>query len=186
MTPWLRLASTDIIRDRWIRLRADRCQLASGQIIEPYYVMEEPEWVHVVALNAAREILLVRQYRYAGNAPGYELPGGTSDAGEELLVAAQRELLEETGCVAENWRHVGGAFANPARQNNRIHCFLAENATIAAPQKLDATEEIAFEFVPPQRVLDLIAHGEINQMMHVGMLHLAFAHLGWIATKLPQ
>lgn len=185
MNRWKKISSRDIIRDRWVRLRADRCELAPGKIIEPYYVMEETEWVHVLALDERQHVLLIRQYRYAGDAFGYELPGGTTDAGEDLMAAAQRELREETGCVADHWRHVTAPFANPARQNNRVHCYVAENARRVAAQELDETESIVVEFVPPSRVLELIRQGEINQAVHVGLIHAAFTHLGWLKPDLP-
>ncbi|WP_438479974.1 NUDIX hydrolase [Oleiharenicola lentus] len=185
MKPWKKLSSRDVHRDRWVRLRADRVELPSGKAIEPYYVMEEPEWVHVCALSAQNEILLGRQYRYAGEAFGYELPGGTTDAGEDLVFAAQRELLEETGAVADDWRHVCGLLTNPARTNNRIHCFLAHNARIVQAPQLEETEDIVSEFVPFTRVLELIRTGEINQAMHIAMLHQTFLELGWMKPTGP-
>lgn len=183
MNAWKKLSSRDIIRDRWVRLRADRCEIAPGKIIEPYYVLEESEWVHVVALDDQQRLLLVRQYRYGGDAFGYELPGGTTEPGEDLLLATQRELREETGCVADNWRHVAAPFANPARQNNRIHCYLADHVRVVAAQSLDETEAMEVHFVPIPRVLEMMRSGEINQAIHVGLIYLALGELGLIQIK---
>src|SRR5688500_9890035 len=108
LQPWKTLASRDVLRDRWVRLRADRCEIAPGKVVDAYYVMEEPEWVHVIAFDPARRVLLVRQYRHAIGEFSWELPGGAADVGEELLATAQRELLEEAGGVGERWQHVGG------------------------------------------------------------------------------
>lgn len=163
-----------------MRLRADRCELPSGKVIEPYYVMEETEWVHAAVFDTQNRLLLIRQYRYAGDAFGYELPGGTTDPGEDLLVATQRELLEETGCVADDWRHVAAPFANPARQNNRVHCYLARNVRKVAEPELEETEQITSVFKTVPEVLELIRVGEINQAVHVGLIHLAFMELGFL------
>lgn len=181
MQRWKRLSTRDIIRDRFVQLRADRCEIAPGRVLDPYYVLEQPEFVHVFAFDEQDRVLLVRQYRYAADVFGHELPGGLADPGEDLLAAAQRELLEETGCVAENWQHVAARTANPARQNNRIHCFIADHARIVAPQKLDQGEAIAFEFVPLPQVLELVRRGEINQSMHVALIYLSLEHLNRLA-----
>ena len=59
----------------------------------------------------------------------FELPCGTpEDEGEDVLDAMQRELLEETGYASEEWHALGSSTANTARQNNRVHAFLALDA----------------------------------------------------------
>ena len=62
MTAWRQIASKWIIRDQWMRLRADTCELANGQLIDPYYVIEEHDWVHVFAQDVDGKLLIVRQY----------------------------------------------------------------------------------------------------------------------------
>ncbi|HEX7604750.1 MAG TPA: hypothetical protein VF316_24195, partial [Polyangiaceae bacterium] len=73
------LSTRTVVRDRWISLRADTCQLPNGTVLDPYYVVEEREWVHVFAEDEDGKILVVRQYRYAGDAECVELPGGVVD-----------------------------------------------------------------------------------------------------------
>src|SRR4051794_32365072 len=60
--PWTVKNSRDVIRDRWVKLRADDCVTAEGVEIAPYYVLEYPDWVHVVALDDEDHIILVEQY----------------------------------------------------------------------------------------------------------------------------
>jgi 8-oxo-dGTP pyrophosphatase MutT (NUDIX family) len=176
--PWKTLGSRDILRDRWVRLRADRCEISPGNVVDTYYVMEEPEWVHVVAFDAESRVLLVRQYRHAVKAFSWELPGGAADKDEELLATAQRELLEESGAVGERWQHAGGYFSNPGRQNNRVHGFIAENVRVAQPQTLDATEAIECAFFAIPDVLALIQRGDFSNAMHVGLFYRALELLG--------
>jgi 8-oxo-dGTP pyrophosphatase MutT (NUDIX family) len=142
MPPWKILTSRFLVEDRWLRLRADRCELPDGLRIEPYYVMEERDWVHVVAIDGAGDALTVRQYRHAAGVICTEWPGGVVDDGEAPLAAAMRELREETGCVAASWEALGSLFANPARQTNRVHVFLARELQIAGKQMLDDAEAI--------------------------------------------
>lgn len=174
---WKKLSTRDIVRDRWMRLRADRCEITTGREIE-YYVIEEYEWVHVIAFNAAGQVLLARQYRYAGDVFTWELPGGMVDTGEDPLRAAQRELLEETGATAPRWRNVLSAFVNPARQTNKIHGYLAEDTMIASGLALDENEAIESAFFAVPDVLAMIRNGEFSQANHVALFYLALEARG--------
>src|SRR5688572_1878993 len=115
MLAWIRTRRRTILADQWICLHADECQLPTGALIEPYYVLEEKEWVHVIALNQNDEILLIRQYRYAANICATELPGGFVDPGESPLDAAKRELAAETGHTSLDWTPLPASSVNPAR-----------------------------------------------------------------------
>lgn len=61
---WDILESKYIVKDEWLALRADRCQMPNGRLVEPYYVFEFPEWVNIVALTNKEEVILVKQYRH--------------------------------------------------------------------------------------------------------------------------
>jgi 8-oxo-dGTP pyrophosphatase MutT (NUDIX family) len=171
MRPWKRLSSSTVVKDRWLHLTADQCELPDGTVIEPYYVIHEPEWVHVLAINEAGEVLVVRQYRYAGDTVCVELPGGIVDKEEELLHAATRELLEETGHAASSWAYAGSLFVNPARQTNRIHLFVATGLSATSTQTLDATENIDFFFLSTDEIRRAIDDGTFSQALHVACFY---------------
>jgi 8-oxo-dGTP pyrophosphatase MutT (NUDIX family) len=178
MRPWKRLASAPVVKNRWLNVTADKCQLPNGTVIEPYFVLHEPEWVHILALNQAVEVLAVCQYRYAADAVCTELPGGVVERDEEPLFAAKRELLEETGYVASSWSYVGSLFANPARQTNRIHLFVAKDLAVSAAQNLDASEEITVKFLSAHAVQAAIDCGEFSQALHVASYYRGTHYLG--------
>jgi 8-oxo-dGTP pyrophosphatase MutT (NUDIX family) len=180
---WKRLGSRDVVRDRWARLRADRVEVAPGKILDPFYVLEEHEWVHAVALNREQQVLLVRQYRYPGDAFTWELPGGMVNPGEDLLAAVQRELQEETGATAPRWQHVASPFPNPARQTNRVHAYLAEDAAITTACQLDHSEAIECAWHSIPAVLDLIRRGEFSQANHIALFYLTHGQLGRITIR---
>jgi len=156
-----------------MRLRADTCELPGGRTISPYYVIEEFEWVHVVAVKDTGDVLTVRQYRHAASTVCMELPGGMVDVGEEPLAAARRELHEETGHIATSWDKIGCFWANPARQNNRVHVFLASGLTKSGAQSLDESEEIAWAFVTQQEVIEQIRAGAFSQALHIASFYAA-------------
>lgn len=171
MHRWLRLDSRIVVADRWFHVTADRCEIEPGKVIEPFYVVHENEWVHVYAKNSRSEVLTVRQYRYAADAICTELPGGVVDKGENPEAAAKRELLEETGHVAGRWSHVGRLFANPARQTNSVHIFLAEDLHHAADQDLDESEQMTWSFLSEQALDDAVLGGDFSQALHVASLY---------------
>src|SRR4051794_40784446 len=120
LQPWTVLTSRHVHRDRWIAVRADECRSASGALIAPYYVLEYPDWVHVVALDHNDLLLLTRQYRQGDRSVSLELPCGTIDPSYSTPeAAARRELLEETGCTG-TFEPVGRFSPNPATHNNSI------------------------------------------------------------------
>jgi ADP-ribose pyrophosphatase len=171
MKPWQTLESVPLVEDRWIKPTADRCLLSSGKVIEPYYVLHEPDWVHVFAQDGDGSVLVVRQFRYAAAALCVELPGGVIDKGETPLAAAKRELLEETGYAASEWIPVGRMYANPARQTNSVHVFAARGLAHPMSQALDDSEEIEFEFAPIARVHEMIEQGQFSQALHIASFY---------------
>ncbi|MEX1024830.1 MAG: NUDIX hydrolase [Planctomycetota bacterium] len=133
-------------------------------------VLEMPEWVNVVALNEARELVLVRQYRFGTGAFSLEIPGGVVDPGEEPLAAAIRELREESGHTAERWSLLGSVEPNPAFQTNRCWHFLAEGARSTHPQEMDPGEDITIETLPFDRIAEAVHSGRLAHSLVIAAL----------------
>ncbi len=184
--PWTVLESRTLLRDRWINLRADRLRTQDGLVIEPWYVLDYPDWAVAVAITQDDRLVLVRQWRHGAQTWSLELPGGVVDAEDpDPLHAARRELLEETGHGAESWRYLQAGFPNPAIQSNRLHVVLAEGARPEAAARPETTEALQVELMPVDQVLQVVAAGGIGQAMHVGAILLGLAAAGRISLGQP-
>jgi ADP-ribose pyrophosphatase len=183
ITPWKTLDSRYVVRDAWMTLRADRCETAGGVVVDPYYVQEPADWVQIVAFDSEDRILITRQYRHGSGRISTEIPCGTVETSETPAQAIQRELLEETGCRAETLQPLPVLSPNPARYSNRVHTFLARDARRVQEPRVDATEEIEFEFLLVEEVLSLIDAGLFSQALHVANIFLALRSRGMLLVS---
>lgn len=88
-------------------------------------VVEHDGAVVVVAVDRQDRIYLVRQYRHAIGQALLELPAGCLEAGEEPLEAAKRELREEVGVEARQWKALGSFYSSPGFANEVLHAYSA-------------------------------------------------------------
>jgi 8-oxo-dGTP pyrophosphatase MutT (NUDIX family) len=177
--PWTVKSSQDVIRDRWVKLRADACLTAEGVEVSPYYVLEYPDWVQIVALDDEDHIILVKQYRHALGGISLEVPAGAVDR-EDLspLEAAARELEEETGYVAGNWRYFCKHSPNPGTHTNSVHTVLAQDVRPAGNKLNDPTEDIKVVRIPVREAVRLASDGTIGNAMQVASLAIALSAIG--------
>jgi ADP-ribose pyrophosphatase len=131
-------------------------------------VVVHPGGVGIVALTADRRVLLVRQYRHAVERICLEIPAGTLDRGpdgerEDPATAAQRELAEETGHRAREWRPLGRFFTAPGFATEEMHLYLATGLEPAeAGVGPDAGEHLELDSLPLEEALALAVAGEIE------------------------
>ena len=176
---WKLLKSEYVLQTRWLSLRADTCQLPTGHIITPYYVLEYPTWVNIVALTTDLHVILVRQYRHGVQQTVLELPSGSVEQTDASpLVAAQRELCEETGYTSDAFVETGRVSPNAANHANLTYCFLATAVERIGEPVADETEHVETVCVPLPEVIELARRGELLQAMHISSLFFALNTLG--------
>ena len=117
--------------------------------------------VCVIPITDDGMVVMERQYRYAHGRVFFEIPAGKLDSpDEDPLEAAKRELLEETGAVAERITYLGRLDTTPALINEKIHMYLAEGLSFG-DRKLDKDEFINVELVPLTTLVKMVMNGEI-------------------------
>lgn len=177
--PWRVRSSRTALADRWIRVTADAVEDARGNVLDPFYVLDYPDWVQVVALTADERLVLVRQYRHGLRGPSLELPAGAMDPGDaDPLAVGARELAEETGFAAPDWRVVASLHPNTATHRNRCHTVLATGCEAAGAVAHGPGEDIAVELHPWRAVVERLAEGVLPQAMHVSALLLGLRAAG--------
>ena len=137
---WVTLDSEYVIRRPWLTARKDKVMLPNGNVLDEYYVLEYPDWVNVIAITPDDQFVFVRQYRYALGKTVDEIVAGVCEPGEDPLIAAQRELMEETGYGGGVWEKVAVLSGNAGATNNLTHCFIARGVVPSGPRSLDEGE----------------------------------------------
>jgi len=111
--------------------------------------------------GAVPRVLLERQYRHAANDYLWELPAGRIDSGEEELSAAQRELLEETGYTAGNWRRILHFYASPGFVAETMSVYMATGLRRGKAQPED-DEVIVKRMVALPAAVRMVLNGTIR------------------------
>ena len=164
---WKIINTKKILKDRWIDVRADECELPNGDILKPFYVLGYPDFVNALAITADGRIILNREYRHGTQTTKLELPSGTVDNGETPEDAIRRELLEETGYSFERIIMTAKVSPNPANHTNFAYSFLAIGGVKVAEQKLDISELIENVLITMDDFLIKLYNNEFDNAMHI-------------------
>ena len=178
MKPWKTLSS-DILLDRWpwLRISVEHVRLPNGHEIPDYYRIDMPEWAQVFALDTGGQVAMIEHYKHGAGMLSLELPAGYIDPDEKPEAGARRELLEETGLEASEWRYLGRYFMDGNRGCGATHVFLAQGARQVAEPALEASEIITQRRLSLDEVRAAWLGGDIRNLGTLGAVGLALAVL---------
>lgn len=157
--PWETLHSREVVSGFRVVME-DRVRLPHGEEITYQYRPRGPRAVFVMPVTAQGEAVLIRQYRYPLRATITEVVAGGVEKGEDLLHAAQRELLEEVGGVAAEWVPLPGFYPQPSISGVIFYPFVALSVELGDTHH-ESTEIIEPVRLPLAQAYRLLDAGEI-------------------------
>lgn len=170
-----RLDRKTIYKSPWINLHIDKVLLPSGKIIEKFHQLDYPqESVVVLIMNPQNEICFIRSLRYTTQKIEWELPAGGIDKGEDILAAAKREVIEETGLKMKNLKLLYTYFPSNGMSNQIVHVFFGKiegnNQT-----GFDTDEVKEVKWLTSDKIKELIVKNEIRDGISLLPLLLYFS-----------
>jgi ADP-ribose pyrophosphatase len=151
-----------------VKLHRDRVRLPDGSEAVREYI-RHPGAVAILALLEDGQVVLERQFRYPHGKVFVELPAGKRDPGEDPAAAAKRELREETGYVAREWRRLGVIHNAIAYSDEGIELWLARGLE-KGEAKLEAGEFLEVFTLPLAEAQEMVRDGRITDAKTVAGL----------------
>lgn len=174
---WPVVSSAELLRGRLVTVRTDKVRMPDNHVAERE-VVTHPGAVAVLALDDAGQVLVIRQYRHPVGRLLWEIPAGLRDVtGEPPLATARRELLEEAGYRARDWRLLADYYSSPGFSTERLRVFLARDLELVPAAMRD--------FVPEDEEIQLVTAWlpleEAVRKVLAGDLHNGVAALAVLA-----
>jgi ADP-ribose pyrophosphatase len=166
------IESTPVYRGKLLEVRLDRVRLPDGHESTREYVIHQGAVVIIPLLDNG-ELIFERQFRYQLGRAFLELPAGKIDPGEDILNTGKRELLEETGYSAREWRYLGVMHPCIGYSSERIEIFIARGLQRESGQRLDHGEFLDVLDLSLDDALLAIRNGEITDAKTITALFWA-------------
>ena len=157
---WKVLKSEYLFRRPWLTVRKDCVELPDGRQNPEFYVLEYPDWVNVIALTDDGKFIFERQYRHGLGKTCYEIPAGVIEPGESPMEAAKRELMEETGYLAERMAYLGPIAPAPGYSDELLHLYMAMGLSFVGASP-DDDEFINVDLVDLNEMVDQVLDGKV-------------------------
>ncbi|MCA9815871.1 MAG: NUDIX hydrolase [Cyanobacteria bacterium HKST-UBA01] len=164
--PWQIVSTREIYDNAWINVREDEVIRPDG---EPgiYGVLHFKNMaIGVLPIDKDGGIYLVGQHRYPLDQYSWEIPEGGCPENEDPFIAAQRELLEETGLSAGNWEYLGTAHLSNSVSDEVAHWYIATDLVQGEAQP-EGCEDLTVRKVPFKEALAMVISGEITDSLSV-------------------
>lgn len=149
-----------VFRGRVITVNVEQVLLPTGETAR-YEIVHHPGGAAIVAIDAQRQVCLLRQYRPAASGWVWELPAGRLEPGEPPAETARRELIEEAGRQAAHWEDLGSILSSPGVFAETIHLYLARDLR-SVPLQHERHEVIEVHWIPLAEAVRQALAGELR------------------------
>lgn len=173
--PWTLKSSRIAYQNQWMTIHEDSVVTPTGSD-GIYGYMESNDSVMVIATNLAKEVFLVKTFRYPQKTWNWELPGGGGDK-EDPITASKRELEEESGLQSDSWTEIGKSAVCNGFMTENMTTLLAEGVTETGTEKPDEQAIIDRGFFSIGQIDAMVDRGEINDGQSLAALYLYKRHL---------
>ena len=143
-----------------ITLLEDTVELPGGEVV-PYLLFENKNDSATIICTKGEDILLQEEYSYPIGQALYQFPGGKLEGGEDPAIGARRELLEESGYVADDMELLGWYYPNNRRSASKMYVFLATDPAQGTKAGGDLEEDITSQWVSIDSLNAMIDDGKI-------------------------
>lgn len=157
-----KLKSDVVYEGSFLKVLRDEVELPNGKKGTREYI-PHPGAALIIPITGDGKLVMIRQYRYALQAEFIEFPAGKMENGEDPLLTAKRELQEEVGLVAEDYRHLSTIHPVIGYSNEHIEIYLAKNLS-KTEQQLDDEEFLDIFEVSLDEAMKLMKDGKITDV----------------------
>lgn len=178
---WKELSRRTVYDSDWVKIHHLDLELPDGQIARSWHLIDYPrQAAGIIPIGDDGRILMIDHYRFATGVRSWETPGGAIEANETGLVAAARELREETGHAARQFEHLGLYYPSCGSSNQVFNVYLARGVHKVG-ELTDINEVIDLRWFTIAEVDQMIQKNQITEGMTLTGLLWAFFRLGWPA-----
>jgi ADP-ribose pyrophosphatase len=172
------VSGEEVFSGRLLQVRRDTVRVPGGALTTREYI-RHPGAVAILPFTPSGHVVLERQYRYPNARDFVEIPAGKVEPGEDLLVSAQRELLEETGYAASEWQRLTTIHNAISYSDEAIELYCARGLQ-KRKQKLDEEEFLEVLELPFEEAVAMVRDGRITDVKTIiALLWMEKVGGGW-------
>ncbi len=158
---WKKLSSRTVYENDWMEVREDKVINPGGGRNDYGYVHFKNVAVAIIALDDANNTWLVGQDRYTLGEYSWELPMGGAPLDEPPLIAAKRELEEETGIRAAHWKELMRLHTTNSITDELGFAYVATGLSFGET-KFEETEDLTIRKLPLEDAVQMVVDGKIT------------------------